>query len=293
MNMAFSPDLVLRVLKWSGLLLVFVGLLIGSWGAVADTQSPLMRYWQRYCVSLERKLRLMFIWTPGQQIAIGQLVAGVVVLALHVGIGLDPYWWIIELIIIIGPSKYIERMRQERVARIEDQIDGFLTSLANALKATPSVANSFIGIQPLLPSPIREEVELCVKEMKVGSTLDQALLNMGGRINSRQLDTALSAILIGRQLGGDLPRILDTTANTMREMIRLEGVVKTKTAEGKAQLWVLGAFPFIFAVVLSMMEPGFYDPLKKPIAGWAIAAFAGVSWMISILLARKVLSVEI
>lgn len=293
MNPIIGPDLIIKLLKWSGLLLVFVGLLIGSWGAVADTQGPVMRYWQRYCASLERKLRLMFIWTPGQQIAIGQIVAGVLVLALHVGIGLDPYWWIVELVIIIAPSRYIEYLRQQRVVKLEDQIDGFLTALANSLKATPSVANSFMGIQPLLPSPIREEVELCVKEMKVGSTLDQALLNMGGRINSRQLDTALSAVLIGRQLGGDLPRILDTTAHTMREMIRLEGVVKTKTAEGKAQLWVLGAFPFIFAVVLSTMEPGFYDPLKKPVAGWAIAGVAGLSWLVSIVLARKVLSVDI
>jgi len=288
-----GPDLLVRLLKWSGLLMVFVGLMIGAWGAVADSQGPVMRYWQRYCASIERKLRLMFIWTPGQQIALGQLVGGVLVLGLHVGIGLDPYWWVIELIIIIAPSRYIEHLRQQRVVKLEDQIDGFLTALANSLKTTPSVANSFMGIQPLLPSPIREEVELCVKEMKVGSTLDQALLNMGGRINSRQLDTALSAILIGRQLGGDLPRILDTTANTMREMIRLEGVVKTKTAEGKAQLWVLGAFPFIFAVVLSTMEPGFYDPLKKPVAGWAIAGVAGLSWLVSIVLARKVLSVDI
>ncbi|MBI3201375.1 MAG: type II secretion system F family protein [Polyangiaceae bacterium] len=291
--MIISPELVNSLLKWAGLLAIFVGLLIGAWAALADTDGPVMRYWQRYCASLERKLRLMFIWTPGQHIALGQVVASVVVLALHVGIGLDPYWWVIILIITIAPSRYIEQLRKQRVERIEDQIDGFLTALANSLKATPSVGNSFISVQPLLPSPIREEIELCVKEMKVGSTLDQALLNMGGRINSRQLDTALSAVLIGRQLGGDLPRILDTTAQTMREMIRLEGVVKTKTAEGKAQLWVLGAFPFIFAVVLSTMEPGFYDPLKKPVAGWAIAAVAGLSWLVSILLARKVLSVDI
>ncbi len=293
MNAAISPDLVSSLLKWAGLLSIFIGLLIGSWAAVADTHGPVMRYWQRYCASLERKLRLMFIWTPGRHIAIGQIVGSVLVLALHVGIGLDPYWWILILLIIVAPSRYIENLRKKRVEKLEDQIDGFLTALANSLKATPSVGNSFISVQPLLPSPIREEVELCVKEMKVGSTLDQALLNLGGRINSRQLDTALSAILIGRQLGGDLPRILDTTANTMREMIRLEGVVKSKTAEGKAQLWVLASFPFVFAVVLSAMEPGFYDPLKKPVAGWAIAGVAGLSWLVSILLARKVLSVDI
>lgn len=291
--MSLSAELTMRLFKVSGLLLVFVGLMIGAWGATADAESPVMRYWARYCTSLERKLRLMFIWTPGSRIAIGQIVAGTLVLGLHVGVGLDPYWWMLLVIIGAAPSLYIERMRQQRVAALEDQIDGFLTALANSLKATPSVANSFMGIQPLLPSPIREEVELCVKEMKVGSTLDQALLNMGGRVGSRQLDTALSAILIGRQLGGDLPRILETTAHTMREMIRLEGVVKSKTAEGKAQLWVLGAFPFVFAVALNAMEPGFYDPLKKPVAGWAIAAFAGICWVISLIMARKVLAVDI
>lgn len=291
--MNLSVDLSNLALKYGGLLLVFFGLLIGAWAATADAQGPVMRYWHRYCASLERKLRLMFIWTPGAHIALGQLVGIVLVIALHVGIGMDPYWWIIVLAIAIAPSRYIENMRKKRVAALEDQIDGFMTALANALKATPSVANSFMSVQPLLPTPIREEVELCVKEMRVGSTLDQALLNMGGRVNSRQLDTALSAVLIGRQLGGDLPRILETTANTMREMIRLEGVVKTKTAEGKAQLWVLGAFPFVFAIVLSTMEPGFYDPLKKPVAGWAIAGVAGLSWMVSLLLARKVLSVDI
>jgi tight adherence protein B len=288
-----SPDLVTLALKWGGALLVGLGMFVGALASTLNSDSPVMRYWQRYCASLERKLRLMFIWTPGNHIALGQVVASVVILALHVGIGLDPYWWILILIVAVAPSRYIENLRQKRVLLLEDQVDGFLTALANALKATPSVANSFMGIQPLLPSPIREEVELCVKEMRVGSTLDQALLNMGGRVNSRTLDTALSAVLIGRQLGGDLPRILETTANTMREMIRLEGVVKTKTAEGKAQLWVLGAFPFVFAIVLNTMEPGFYDPLKKPIAGWAIAGVAGVSWLVSLILAHKILAVDV
>lgn len=288
-----GPELLQLAMKWGGILLVLIGLMVGGWGATADSQSPVMRYWQRYCAMLDRKLRLMFIWTPGSRIALGQIGVFVLVLLVHVAIGLDPYVWLILAAVVFGPAYYIERLRQQRVAQLEDQIDGFLTALANALKATPSVANSFMSINPLLPAPIREEVELCVKEMKVGSTLDQALLNMGGRIGSRQFDTALSAILIGRQLGGDLPRILETTANTMREMIRLEGVVKSKTAEGKAQMWVLGLFPFIFALVLNMMEPGFYDPLKKPIAGWAIAGVAGVTWAVSLLLARKVLSVDI
>ncbi len=288
-----SHDLSMLGAKYSGIFLIFLGVFIAMFAAVGDAQSPLMRYWARYCAFLERKLRLMFNWTPGSRIAFGQVGAAVVVTGLHLAIDLELFFWVILLCIGYGPSWYIERLRQQRVAQIEDQLDGFLTALANSLKATPSVANSFMSIQPLLAQPIRSEVELACKEMKVGSTLDQALLNMGGRVGSRQFDTALSAVLIGRQLGGDLPKILETTANTMREMIRLEGVVKSKTAEGKLQAIVLGCFPFAFAVLLNWMQPGFYDPLKKPVAGWAIAAVAGTCWLASVLLARKVLQVDV
>ncbi|MBX3131070.1 MAG: type II secretion system F family protein [Polyangiaceae bacterium] len=283
---------VTLLLKFGSVGLVAFALLVATWAALADSASPFWRYWHRYCTFLERKLRLLHNFTPGRHIAVGQIGAMVLILAIHVAIGFEG-WWIALFVAAYAPSRYIERKRQERVAQIEDQLDGFLTALANALKATPSVSNSFISIQPLLPYPISQEVDLAVKEMRVGSTLDQALLNLGGRVSSRQLDSALCAILIGRQLGGDLPKILETTANTMRDMLRLEGVVKSKTAEGKAQMYVLAVFPFAFAVVMNWMQPGFYDPLREPIAGWAIAAFAGVTWLASILMARKILSVDI
>ena len=45
----------------------------------------------------------------------------------------------------------------------------------------------------------------------------------------------------GRQVGGNLPKVLETTAHTLREMKRLEGVIRTKTADGRMQLWVIGA----------------------------------------------------
>lgn len=288
-----SAQLTMLAAKYGGLFLIGIALIGLAWGATGDKESAVMRYWARYCTFLERKLRLMFNFTPGSRIAIGQLIGVVVVLALHLAIDLELFAYVLLFAVVAGPPWYIERLRQQRVTQIEDQLDGFLTALANSLKATPSVANSFMSIQPLLPDPIRSEVELACKEMKVGSTLDQALLNIGGRVGSRQFDTALSAILIGRQLGGDLPKILETTAHTMREMIRLDGVVKTKTAEGKMQAYVLACFPFVFAVVLNWMQPGFYDPLKKPIMGWVIAGVAGACWLASVLLARKVLQVDV
>ena len=280
------------LVKWLGIAGASVAMFLAAWAVVADSQGPVMRYWARYCAFLERKLRLMFIWTPGWHVATGQLLVGFAVIAIHLAVGFE-FWWVTLIAVAGGPPYYIERMRQQRVEQIETQLDAFLTALANALKATPSIANAFISIQPLLPAPIQTEVDLACKEMRVGSTLDQALLNMGGRVGSRQLDSCLSSILIGRQVGGDLPRILETTAATMREMARLEGVVQTKTAEGKAQLVVLAVVPFALIIILNWMQPGYFDPLRDNIIGWIICVIAGVSWLVSLLLARKVLAVDL
>ena len=283
-----SPD----VFKWSGMVLITVGLLIGTWSLLADPQSMVRRYWVRYLAHLNRKLRSMFIWTPAKYIAWGQMAAAFLVMVGAVGVDL-PLWYIWLGLIAAAPYYYIERMRRKRVEAIEEQLDGFLVGLANALKSIPSISSAFVSVQPILRAPLRDEVELAIKEMRVGSTLEQALLNMAGRVGSRQLDSALSAIVIGRQIGGNLPTILETTANTLREMARLEGVVKTKTAEGKAQMWVMAAFPFVMILALDMVSPGYFAPLEASIIGYVIAFFAGGFWLASLLVARKVLSVDV
>jgi tight adherence protein B len=184
-------------------------------------------------------------------------------------------------------------MRLQRVVQIEEQINTFLMGLANGLKATPSLADAFAQVQFVISPPIKLEIELTTKEMRVGNTLDQSLLNIAARVQSKSLDNALSAVLIGRQVGGNLPKVLETTALAIREMSRLEGVVKTKTAEGKAQLWVLGLLPLVLMFALHNMQPGYFDPLRDNIIGWIISFVAGTFWVTSIAMARKILQVDI
>jgi tight adherence protein B len=237
-------------------------------------------------------MRLMFIFKPGAHIAYGQ-IAALIVFTVSGIFGILPYWGVGIVLAIIAPSVQLERMRAARVVQIEEQINTFLMGLANGLKATPSLADAFLQVQFVISPPIKLEIELATKEMRVGNTLDQSLLNIAARVGSKQLDNALSAVLIGRQVGGNLPKVLETTAMAIREMSRLEGVVKTKTAEGKAQLWVLGLLPLVLMFALHNLQPGYFDPLRTSIIGYIISFIAGGLWITSIAMARKILQVDI
>ncbi len=282
----------LRLFKYGGFALLFVGLFATLALVIGDAEGLPRRLWARYVVFLERKLRLMFIWTSGDTIAAAQALGMAALAALGMLVSL-PYWYAFAILVAFAPAAIIERMRRQRVEQIEEQLDGFLLALANALKATPSLGDAFTSVQRLIPPPLQQEVELAVKEMRVGSTLDQAMLFMAGRIGSRQVDSALSALLIGRQIGGNLPKILDTTASSLREMARLEGVVRTKTAEGKAQLWVLAVFPAVLMIAFNSVKEGYFDPLTQSLTGYVLIALALVFWIASLVTARKILDVDI
>ncbi len=282
----------LRLFKWAALALLAIGVALAVYSIIADEEGAPRRLWARYVVFLEKKLRLMFLWTSGSSIATAQVAAIGFLIALAVLVDL-PYWYAFALLVAAAPAVMLERMRQKRVEQIEQQLDGFLLALANALKATPSLGDAFSSVQRLLAPPLQQEVELAVKEMRVGSTLEQAILFMAGRIGSRQVDSALSAVLIGRQIGGNLPKILDTTASSLREMARLEGVIRTKTAEGKAQLWVLALFPMVLMVAFNSVKDGYFDPLTQSIIGYVMIAFGVMFWVASLVVARKILDVDI
>lgn len=279
-------------LKWASLAVTTCALFFGTWVAAADQSGPVYRYAARYTASLERKLRPMFIFMPGRLIAYGQCAAAFLLLAIHVLFPID-LWWMGLILIALGPTLYIDMMRRQRVEKIEEQLDNFMLALANALKTTPSIGAAFNSVAVVITDPMRQEVDLAIKEMKVGSTLDQSLLHMAARVGSRQLDSALSAVLIGRQVGGNLPKVLETTAGTLREMRRLEGVVRTKTAEGKMQLWVIALMPFGLLLGLNVLWPGYFAPLTASIFGYIIIIVCSSFWVASIVLARKVLNVDI
>lgn len=281
-----------HMLKWIGTVLVVVGLFVLTIVVVGSPQGLPRRYWARYVVYLESKLRRMYNWTSGTKIAIGQVAGVIGCFALYVIADL-PAWYLFAAGVVVGPAWYIERMRQQRVVAIEGQIDGFLIALANALKATPSLGDAFKSVGALVRDPLREEVVTAVKEMRFGATLDQALMLMASRVGSRQLDSALSAVLIGRQVGGNLPKILESTANSLREMARLEGVVRTKTAEGKMQMWVLAVFPLLLILAINSINPGYFDPLTQTFAGYALVVLAVLFWGGALVLARKILAVDI
>ena len=260
--------------------------------AAHSSDTSLHRAYFRYVADLERRLRILFIDVRPVHIVLGQ-AAGVL---LSVGLVIATKRFILLMLIpacLFGPKMVLEHKRRRRVVAIEQKLDGFVVALANALRAAPSAGRALAMIQPVTAPPLDQEIELVLREMRVGSTLEQALGNLSARVRSFQLDAAMSGLLIGRQTGGNVPEILDSAAHTLREIARLQGVLRSKTAEGRAQANVLAVFPVIMIFAFDLASPGYFRPLTESFAGIMVMLIAIVMWVVSVVMTRRIMAVEL
>jgi tight adherence protein B len=285
-----SP-LLAYALKFGAIALFALGLGLFVQKA-ASGETPITRHYRRYVAYLDRSLRLLFLEGSGRRVVLWQLAALVVSGVAGVVLGGEHFLGLLPLV-LLAPRLYLSKKRRDHLKKLESQLDSLILTLANALKTVPSPAAALAQIVPVLPRPICLELDRALKEVRVGSTLEQAILNMSARLRSNELDTALSALLIGLQVGGNLPRVLENTALTVREMNRLEGVVRTKTSEARAQLWVLALFPFAICMAFSALDPTYFDPLRQSPMGTVVTSVALCFWCAAILLARRIVRVDL
>jgi tight adherence protein B len=279
-----------ETLKAAALVALLAASFVVAFASARDPRSWLNRSLSRYVESLRSQLASMFVFVDVWPIVVGQLVAIYVVLAATV-LGADRRLWAAVVVVVVLPVLLIGRMRRKRLAQIELQADSFVTALASAMRSTPSIADAFISTSRVVSDPLRSEIELAVKHMRVGATLEEALLLMGQRIGSRAFDTALTTVLIGQRLGGDVPTTLARTGTAIRELNRLDRTARSTLASAKAQMKLIAAVPLLFPFVVNQVSPGYFEPLRTHAFGWVAVAVAAVLWVGAILLGRRILAV--
>jgi len=279
------------------LLFAAAALLIGGLSATTYLSSragggPLARVFHDYEARLERHTSFLLTTHRGRDIARIQLL-GVCACALLFVVTQRLFFAGLALLTALLPPFILWKRHLRRVSKLERQLDSWLLMLANALKATSSVGEAIASTATLVPPPFSEEVDLLVKELRLGVPLHRALTETGMRIGSAVVSGALMMIVVARQTGGDLSNTLERAASALREAARLEGVLRTKTAEGRGQVLVLSFIPFLLCFVIAWLDPSWFDPLLNEPHGQGILAACGVAWILAAVWAHQIVGTEL
>lgn len=205
----------------------------------------------------------------------------------------------LELMVAAGtalaavPWLYLQRKRQQRLALMERQLPEALDLIGRALRAGHAFSAGLQMAGDELPDPIAGEFRLVHDEINYGTSLQQALNNLGERVPITDLRYFIVAVLIQRESGGNLTEILSNLSHLIRERHKLYAKVRVLSSEGRMSAWILGLMPFALAALLNLMNPEFMSAMWKDPIGITILKWLTVMMVIGLLMLRRIIRIRV
>lgn len=194
---------------------------------------------------------------------------------------------------LLAPYLYVQRKRSQRKSALESQLVDALSLVANSLRAGWGFMQSVGQISNRMSPPISEEFTQVIQEVNLGTPAEESIQSMVRRTPSYDLELAMTAVLIQRQVGGNLAEMMDIIAHTIRERLRLLGDIASITAESKMSMWLLSLLPIFLLVIMSITQPDYMLPFLMDPRGRILLTGAGVLEVVGVVIMRRISNVDV
>ncbi|WP_448590443.1 type II secretion system F family protein [Thermoflexus hugenholtzii] len=193
-----------------------------------------------------------------------------------------------------APRLYVAWRQRRRLQAFNAQLGDAINLMVNGLRAGYSVLQAMEAVARELPPPISVEFDRVVKEQQLGLSLEQALRNMLRRVRSDDLEMLVTAILIHREVGGNLAEILDTISFTIRERVRIQGEIRALTAQQTLSGYVLMFLPIALGLILFGINRNYMlNFFNSGILGYFMVSCTLVMMLIGYFVIRRIVRIEV
>jgi tight adherence protein B len=200
----------------------------------------------------------------------------------------------VAVLAVIGyilPALYLRNRRGHRLREFEAGLPRAMELIANSMRAGQSIAQSLRAVTENAGPPLSDEFGLARREIELGASIESALTNMVKRLGSADLRLVVMVITIQHSVGGDLPAILTTLGDTMRQRAEMRAEIMAATAQSRASSLIITLLPVIAAAFLYFVVPDYFRPMFLNPLGWVILGFAAILLVIGNVIIRRITAI--
>lgn len=246
-----------------------------------------------------RRLDAMFVEIDKRKITI-------VIYLLSFGLGfisillLWPHFFLGLLMgLIIGilgwnvPLMYVKNIQEKRANQFVDQMVDGLTIMANGIKAGLNVTQAMERVVENLGNPISQEFKMVLSQIRVGRSVEEALVDLAFRVPKPDVQMFVTAINILRETGGNMGETFETIVTTIRERQKVEKKIQAMTTQGLMQGLIITAVPFFILLGFAILDPAYVKPLFTDPKGIGLLFLMLTLQVIGGLLIRSIVSIKV
>ncbi|WP_339079560.1 type II secretion system F family protein [Pseudomonas sp. TMP9] len=257
---------------------------------VADN---LDHYRRQFSRRAELEMADMFIFTSGRQVVILTLVLLLLVPVLLELLFQLPVVTAAGIVVtLFAPHLMFSHLRKARLKKFEEQLPDAFMLLSSSLQSGASLNMALENVVHQSPAPLNQEFGLLIKNIRLGVTLEEALIKLEKRLPLPSFIMASSAIRISREVGGNLVETINGMAAMLRRKKVMEGKIDSLTAQGRAQGTFMAMLPIMLAIILSFIEPEAMRQLYTTRNGLMVLAVMVVMEVMGFMFIRKITRID-
>ena len=194
-----------------------------------------------------------------------------------------------SMIGFVAPVGWVVVTRNRRQSLLMNQMPGMVDELARAAKTGRSLEQCLELVAEDTPAPLGTELQLCVRKMQLGLSLNSALNELPQRTGLVSLNVFVMALSVHQQSGGDLVTVMDRLASTIRDRISFLGRLRAATAASRASAILMIGLPPAIITFFVFRDPEYFTRLMNATWGRNITILAvvlqiiGATWVLRIL----------
>jgi tight adherence protein B len=180
------------------------------------------------------------------------------------------------------PFSFVQQRRVRRRQKLLSQLPDAFDLMARVIRSGHTIPQGLQAVADEFDPPIAREFSYCFEQQNLGLDPEIALRDLARRTGLLEIKIFVLAMVIQQQTGGNLAELLDKLATVVRERFRLQGKIRTLTAEGRLQAVVLLALPPSLLGIVVLLNRTYADVLIQhwTLLLWVLASeFLGMLWI--------------
>jgi tight adherence protein B len=210
--------------------------------------------------------------------------------------GLFPFV-VLRVMFAIGcaslPVLYIRVKRQRRMRQIEEILPDAIDLFTRAMRAGHNIHSGLQVLADETPEPLGGEFKKVVEDLNLGSTVTEALHNLGDRVPLLDLRFFSTGVVLQRETGANIVTVMENLSAVIRERLLLRARLRAHTAQQRFSATLLCSLPIVTGVAFYFMRYDYISLLWLSETGSRFLIYGIVSEILGILLIRKVASVRL
>ncbi len=276
------------------LVILFIGITAVIWSFARIGLSGFERYQTVFTERTESKLEELFLFVSSQNIFMLNILALFVLpVLIYFFTGSIFYVLIVVVTLLFLPRLVLNFLEKKRRQAINEALPDALSQFAGGMQSGSTFLSAAEILVKETKGPISQEFSLMLRELRLGTTLNDAMDNLAERVQTPEMDLVVTAIQISNEVGGNLSEIFIQLSKTLRKKIEMEGKIKALTSQGIMQGWVVGLLPFAIIAALYVVDKENIAPIFSSLLGWGFLAIILINELLGGLLIRKIVSIDI